>query len=285
MIDLRRWDLIWVDKGMFISNQSFQLISESGNRNIFFTPDTLFWQNSSKEIHASLHLFDVVCTTKSFEVETFLRFVPRSQLLLLQQGFSAVKGEASKPFGLRTIPIGFVGKFERHRGDVVKQLLFSGVSVHVAGIGWKRFSEKLNHANLFYLGETLRGSDYQGFYENTKIGLGLLSKEFPELHTTRTFEIPYFGAVLASERTPEVVRYFDCSNALLYSSITELVTKVHALLKDNEGSAAVALKGNEMVSEGRFSWEKQIMKALERAGHDEESAMRPSQHKADDESN
>lgn len=260
----RYWELIWVDKGMFVSPESFRLIESQGKRRVFFTPDTLFWNNSSGIIHNGLKKFDVVATTKSFEVTCFSRYMEPQNLMLVKQGYSPIVTPQSENKQKRDIPIGFIGKYERHRGQVIKKILAQGLEVHVAGRGWGKFRSHHPGQNLIYHGEALFGDEYTTFYARCLIGLGLLSKKFPELHTTRTFEIPALGAALATERTRETNSFYNESEAIFYDNIDELARKLKVMLSDQENLRQVARKGRSRVLTEGVSWSDQVGLILER---------------------
>ena len=258
----RKWDVIWVDKGMFLGDRTFQILRRHARRLIYFTPDCLFFANENMFVHRNLHRFDLVCTTKSFELELFARYVEQKNICYLTQGYTQLKSVNQFQERRRWRPVGFVGKFERHRGEVVQALLDEGLEVHVAGAGWGRFRSACDNDNLVYLGEALWGNEYQQFYEDTLIGLGLLSKEFPELHTTRTFEIPYFGALLATERNQETEAFFDDDSALMYKGVNQLARGIQEFLADREKLRAMAMQGNQRVITQRLSWADQIETVL-----------------------
>ena len=141
-------------------------------------------------------------------------------------------------------------------------MLDQGLEVHVAGAGWGRFKSVCDNDKLVFLGEALWGEEYGQFYQETLIGLGLLSKEFPELHTTRTFEIPYFGALLATERNQETEAFFDDESALMYKGINQLAQGIQEILADREKLRAIAMQGNQRVITQRLSWADQIETVL-----------------------
>ena len=257
-----KWELIWVDKGMFLSDRTFQILRRHARRLIYFTPDCLFFANANMFVNRNLHRFDLVCTTKSFEYERFTRYVEQKKICHLTQGYTQLKSVNQFQERRRWRPVGFVGKFERHRGEVVQALLDQGLEVHVAGAGWGRFKSVCDNDKLVFLGEALWGEEYRQFYQETLIGLGLLSKEFPELHTTRTFEIPYFGALLATERNQETEVFFDEDSALMYKGVSQLVIGIQEFLADREKLRAIAMQGNQRVITQRLSWADQIETVL-----------------------
>jgi spore maturation protein CgeB len=80
----------------------------------------------------------------------------------------------------------------------------------------------------------------------------LLSKRFPELHTTRTFEIPACGALLATERTAETTRFFNGDEALFFDDYDDLGRRLAAVLGRFEEIEAIAGRGHRRVlADGR----------------------------------
>jgi spore maturation protein CgeB len=95
------------------------------------------------------------------------------------------------------------------------------------------------------------GETYSHLISNSKFGLGLLSKRFPELHTTRTFEIPACGTALLTERNEEIEELFNNDEVIYFDSKEELAKRIkfyinHSdILKDitNKGHLRVAGSG------------------------------------------
>lgn len=82
----------------------------------------------------------------------------------------------------------------------------------------------------------------------------LLSKRFPELHTTRTFEIPACGGILTTEATPETRSFFAESEALFFDDHADLVEQLSRLFADasTEKLTEMAVAGAARVeSDGR----------------------------------
>jgi hypothetical protein len=133
--------------------------------------------------------------------------------------------------------------------------LEAGVPVRLAGRGWERVvREAAGSPLLSFEGEGLFGDAYAELLSSCWVGLGLLSKRFPELHTTRTFEIPACGAVLATERTVDTERFFAPGEALFVRSYRELVVKVKALFAtatDEELGAMAAAGRARVLADGR----------------------------------
>jgi spore maturation protein CgeB len=101
---------------------------------------------------------------------------------------------------------------------------------------------------LSYAGESVFGADYARLLSKSWIGLGLLSKRFPEVHTTRTFEIPACGTILATERNIETQAYFGDDEALFFADHEDLAQKIVTMFdKGIEAVSAVAHAGRDRV--------------------------------------
>src|SRR5690606_33570838 len=88
----------------------------------------------------------------------------------------------------------------------------------------------------------------------SKFGLGLYSKRFPELHTTRTFEIPACGTALLTERNSEINSFFSKENAILYSDIPEMIDKIKYFLAHPESLERVTLNGYNRVHKDGYDY-------------------------------
>ena len=97
--------------------------------------------------------------------------------------------------------------------------------------------------NLKFLGEGLFNDAYAKAISSAHLSLGLVSKRFPELHTTRTFEIPACGSVLVTERNTETSQFFNEDEVLFFSNEAEMVDKISKLLLDDEALQQISQKG------------------------------------------
>ncbi len=129
-------------------------------------------------------------------------------------------------------------------------LIDRGIQVRLAGAGWESFVRRFSSNPLFrYDGVSLFGDEYAQLYSECWVGLGLLSKRFPELHTTRTFEIPACGAVLATERNSETTKFFSPGEALFFNEAADLAERLrHEFQQPDEASLErIATSGRERV--------------------------------------
>lgn len=256
-----RYDIIWIDKGFFLKTSLIDALRCHSERLVFFTPDCFFHKNQVPAIRKQLHQFDIVVTTKSFEVKEFQKYVCPSKLELITQGYSKVDQLVFQE--KRLYDVLFIGKHEAHREKVIKHLANAGIRIAVGGAGWHNKKQTLNGHYVTFLGDDFRGSQYQELISKSKVCLGLLSKDFPELHTTRTFEIPYFGSVLATERNNETLEYFEEHQALFYNTLEELTKHINIILQDGRW-LEIARAGQQRVLNSSYSWEEQMVQVCKR---------------------
>jgi spore maturation protein CgeB len=242
-------DLAWVDKAIFLEPATMKLIRQSSRRLVHFTPDTAFHANRSRNLERSIRLFDVLVTTKSFETERYRQLVTRDTVLLTTQGYDPEVHYPRSSDGSRRNEVVFVGLAEPDRERCVAKLLEREISVRVAGYGWQDFVKRWQQAPHFkFVGESVFGSEYAAALSEAWIGLGLLSKRFPELHTTRTFEIPACGTILATESNSETRRFFENDEAIFFNGFDDLADKIQDTFTSGADSiAGLAHRGQSRV--------------------------------------
>jgi spore maturation protein CgeB len=159
----------------------------------------------------------------------------------------------------------FIGTWMPERGPFLQELLDAGVPLAIYGNSWQKAPEwpALQSA---WQGPAIYGDDYIKALQLAKVSLGLLSKGNRDLHTTRTFEIPYAGGLLCAERTSEHLQlYQEDLEAVYWSDVTECIEKCQKLLHDDKMRTDIAEKGRiRCLRNGIFN-EKVQKKILEAA--------------------
>jgi len=147
----------------------------------------------------------------------------------------------------------FIGLQEKYREHVIQELLDNDIQVKLGGIGWIPFVKRNSeNPRLTYLGERIFGNTYAQAISGSVAGLGLLSKKFPEKHTTRTFEIPACGTVLVTERNEELKRYFSADEALFFDHPSEIPALVRKLINEPGLMEQIQNNGARRVRSGGF---------------------------------
>jgi spore maturation protein CgeB len=245
------YDLVWIDKGVFIDAHVLDGIK--GALKVHYTPDTGIIFNRSGAFFRSIPLYDYCITTKSFEMDAYREKGAR-EVLFCTQGYDMRVHRPYVPFEKKDGVV-FVGHCESARESILAGLLESDIKVTLAGPNWERFASKYrNKGRLFYLGKGVYGEDYGRLLSGGLVGLGLLSRWFPERHTTRTLEIPACGTALATERNEDTAAIFGEGEAMFYADGKELIEKVKKAFTDRTFLQTVTEEGHARVVNGAFDY-------------------------------
>lgn len=255
------YDIIWVDKGFFFKNNVISKLKNNAGVLIHYTPDTAFTFNKSRFFNSSVLYYDYCITTKSFELADYRKWGAK-KVLYCTQGYNKNLHKPMHKFEEKS-GVSFIGLYEKHRGKVIQALIDSKIQVTFAGVGWENFVKKnKSNTSLNYLGKALFAEAYVNVISGSLIGLGLLSKKFPELHTTRTIEIPACGTVLATEKTTEIDEIFNDDEVIYYNSTNNLIERIQDLLNNRDVLKRIAQKGQQRIVEGAFNYESIIRSLL-----------------------
>jgi spore maturation protein CgeB len=228
-------DLVWVDKGVCLWPATVRRIRKLAACLVYYTPDTSFLHNSSRFFNRTVCLYDRVVTTKSLELGEFQRLVSPEKLVLTTQSYDQQLHFPRVSFADKRPEAVFIGLCEPAREECVASLLNAGVPVRIGGRGWESFLRRRQRdANLFFEGDAVFGDHYADVLSKASIGLGLVTRRFAELHTTRTFEIPACGTALATESSSEVSRIFGPGDAIFFRTFADLSAQCARLIKQPE---------------------------------------------------
>jgi hypothetical protein len=153
--------------------------------------------------------------------------VSKNRIFFLTQGINTTVHFPQFDFKEKELAIVFVGLYENSRAEVILKLINAGFKVYIAGIGWSKFLNLYRCDNLNFIGSNLNDFEYSKALSKCIFALGLLQKKFPELHTTRTFEIPACGTCLITERNHEIDSFFNDDECIKYTNcitLTRVVT-------------------------------------------------------------
>ena len=248
----KHYDLIWVDKAIYLTRATTQRLHSLAGKLVHFTPDPAFTFHKSHLFYQSLPLYDCAVTTKRFELPHFQRFLAADHVLYATQGFDRDIHHPMSEFRDKK-GVCFLGHYEMERDRTLQLLINNGVDVTLAGINWEKFAERNGkNPRLNYLGQGVYGEEYVKVLSSACISWGSLSKWIPELHTTRTFEIPACGTALLTERNEEISSFFNEDEAIFYSSENELLEKVRYYLAHTDELKQLTEKGHmRVIDDGR----------------------------------
>lgn len=252
------YDLIWVDKAIYITESTTKILKSKAKVMIHYTPDPAFLYHKSKHFCASINYYDCIVTTKSYEVEIYKEKMKKpSNLIYLTQGFDKSL-HYPRSLWIEKSGVIFIGRSERERKNIIESMLQNGITVKLAGPGWKSFAQSHPSKYLIYMGEGLYGDKYVEAISSSHIAIGFLSKLIPDQHTTRTFEIPACKTVLLTEYTDEINSIFTSDEVLYYSNLDTIVTIVKRALSEPNRLETMAERAYNKVIEGNYDYESQI---------------------------
>ncbi len=259
----KKYDVIWVDKGVYLNRHTTTILRNSTHKLIHYTPDPAFVFHNSVHFNKSLPFYDFAVTTKSYELDYYKSYLDSKQIILTSQGFDKNIHFPQTEFSKKRKGVVFIGHFEKDRGAIILALDHAGISVTVAGKKWGQFLKKNSELkNVNYLGEGIYGNEYSKQISNHIFGLGFLSKWIPELHTTRTFEIPACGTALITESNEETTSFFKSGDAVFYHNTKELVNKVREMMAKPKELESITLNGYNKVINGGYDYESLLKKIL-----------------------
>ena len=257
------YDLIWVDKAIFITPKVTKLLKSITAKLVHFTPDPAFTYHQSKLFYKSLPSYDYAVTTKSYELKHFYKYLSKSKVVYTTQGFDKSLHQPLVPFKNKIKGVLFIGHYEKERATVIQQLINNNIAVGLAGIKWNSFVQKnKNNKHLCYLGNGIYGAEYIKTISRYQFSWGAISKWIPELHTTRTFEIPACKTILITERNTETTSFFKEDEALFYSNPNEMIAKIKAFQEDFKSMEQLAEKGYQRVLKDGYDYENILREVL-----------------------
>lgn len=254
-------DVVWVDKGVMILPSTIRNLKNHCIKLIHYTPDPAFYFHKSNLFNKGLHYYDLLITTKSFEMDIY-RERTKGHVLFSTQGFSSELHKPIYEFCDKDIQCCFIGHFELHRAEIIQYLIDNDIQVYIAGIKWSRFvSRNRNNPNLVYGGIRILGEKYVEIISRSYIGLGFLSTWIPEKHTTRTIEIPACGTLLATPYNNEIMSIFknEYKSVLFYKDKVDLLFQIKRLFLEKWELEERTKIGMQIIKGNRYSYDDTIV--------------------------
>jgi len=245
--------IIWFDRVTWIWPETLQEIRRSTTALLLhYTPDAQLVFNRSRHFNACIPIFDAVITTKRFERDLYKRYGAR-QVIATWQSFDRDRFYPRRSNPEYATDVGLIGHYERHYARVASAARMANACVSIRGPGWSRTRARPRLLKECVKGNGLWGEEYAIALSSARIGLGVLSKWFPERHTTRSVEIPASGSMLLAERTEEHQELFrEGHEAEFFSDLEELRDKIGYYLRNEPLRAQIAARGRERCIQGGY---------------------------------
>ena len=241
---------VWMDKGSWVWPETLEELKRRfGAPLVHYANDSMLHANRSRHFRAALPLYDFLFTTKSWEIADYrrlgARFVRHVPDAVDEQRFQPRDVTPAQREKYRS-PVTFIGRCEPHYAHTLRAVAESGAELGVWGPRWLRYTRRNEWARSCVRGDGVWFDDYPVALSCAGIGLGLLSKLFPETATTRTFEIPACGTFLLAERTGDHLSlYEEGREAEYFSSTDELVDKIRFYTANPALRERIAKAGRE----------------------------------------
>lgn len=260
----KHYDLIWVDKAIYLTRKTTEVLKSHTDKLVHFTPDPAFTFHRSKLFYESMPLYDYVITTKSYEMDDFVRMTGnKEKVLYATQGFDKNLHRPMVGWEQKN-GVAFIGHYEAERVAPIEALLEVGIDVTLAGIKWEKFAKSHECVNLHYLGNGVFGEDYVKVLSSCLFAWGSVSKWIPEKHTTRTFEIPACKTALVTERNDELMGFFSDQEVIYYTDEKDMISRIVYYDQHRDELKAKIEAGYKAVTEGGYDYESIIKNLLKR---------------------
>lgn len=262
------YDIVWIDKGLFVSRKTLKFIKQKWPSTIIvgYSPDNMAKRhNQSKVFLDAFPFYDYYVTTKSYTIKKLYTMGAKSVIFV----DNAYEKSFHHPYDLTLEEkerlggkIGFIGTWELERCNSILFLARNGVPVRVWGGGkWTDYIG--SYPSLTIEGTGLFSEDYNRAISAFDISLCFLKKINEDLQTTRTMEIPACGSLLMAERTVEHERLFvEGKEAAFFSTNEELLQKCRYYLEHPEEREKVARAGLKRCETSGYSNDDMIKKVL-----------------------
>lgn len=260
---------IWFDKAVMIWPSTLRKIKKITDAVlIHYTPDPQILFHRSRHFINSIRLYDLLFTTKPFELDLYKELGAHSVHLTYQaydENRFYPREPSEQDFIKYNTDVVLIGHFEKYRADCIKAIVDSGAKVKVWGEYWERYAKLHPWARNVVMGRSVICDQYCLALSSAAICLGLLSRFIPESTTTRSFEIPACGAFMLADRTKEHLELFEeGKEAEFFSSKEELVEKVHYYLEHSQERKDIAVAGRQRCVNSGYSFQDRLKDILEK---------------------
>ena len=261
------FDVVWIEKGNMIWPWTLRDIKKQAAlaRLISCSEDDMYATHGhSLWYRTGLHYYDLVFTTKTYNLAELILFGARKTRLFLD----SYNEKVHKPMNLTeaererfSSDVSAIGAFEAERAESLIYLASHGIRVNVWGNDW---SDMVNrHPNLVIKNEFLFGDDYSKAICATKINLNFLRKINRDEVTSRSVELAACGGFMLGERTRRHLEFFEEGvEAEFFGSNEELLKKVRHYLEKSEEREKIARAGRERCVKSGYSMRAQLDQML-----------------------
>jgi spore maturation protein CgeB len=258
------FDFLCVEKGVWIFPETVRALRQRATKHmaVHWTPDAQLVDNRSRHFISSIPEYDVLVTTKPFEIEGYKTKGAKDVVLLLQ-GYGERFARIGRSVAATDRDVVFIGHCQSHYRRCIQALVSANVPTQVWGPRWDRWAKLQPKLRAAIQGQGLWGDSYPEMLKRSKIALGLLGKHIPETTTTRSFEIPATGTFMLAERTEDHMNLFEENKeAVFFATDEELRDKARYYLSNDTQREEIARAGRQRSEIGGYHITEQMRKLM-----------------------
>src|SRR6266446_2248616 len=155
-----RFDVVWIDKGVWIYPETVTILRARSARRtaVHYTPDAQIFYNRSRYFLKSIPIYDLLVTTKPFEMESY-RMHHANNLLLVLQGYGrqfTPRVPSKSDLSCFSSNVSFIGHCESHYVARMK-IIHRETHIQIWGPRWPRYARFHPWARPFVRGEGIWG--------------------------------------------------------------------------------------------------------------------------------
>ena len=157
--------------------------------------------------------------------------------------------------------LAFVGTWEAERASMLAQL--KEFDLRIWGNNWHKAGKELGLGGAIQ-NRAVYCEEMSRVVNASKINLAFLRKANRDRHTSRTFEIPACGGFQLSERTDEVLSFFEEGKEIeCFDTVDELKDKARYYLAHEAQRQCIALAGMARSQRSGYSYTDRLQTILE----------------------
>jgi spore maturation protein CgeB len=271
--------LVFFVKAYHVTPETLDRVRRIAPCYVYMNDDMFNPANQTPTFYDNLPLFDVILTTKSYNVREFHQAgAPRA--VYIANAYDPRIHYPCQPSPAERAEMGgdvaFIGTFRPTRADDLNRIVaLDDLKLNIWGGGWNKMTRIDNfhrwrrwrtlrpavHARELWCGEMGKA------IQSNKITLGLLYRENRDLQTSRSFEIPACGGFMLAERTEEHRMYFEEDReAAYFGSFDELRDKLRFYAAHEDAREKIALAGYRRCLESPYRYIDRARFALDLSG-------------------
>ena len=272
-------ELIFFVKAYHVEPGTLETVRRTAPSFVYMNDDMFNPANQTPTFYSNLPNFDLILTTKSYNVRELHRAGAR-RAVYVANAYDPRIHYPCRPSESERESMGgdvaFIGTFRPSRADFLNRIVrLREFRLNVWGGGWGTMG-RIDYLHRRMQWRSLRESvhplelwcgEMGKAIQANRITLGLLYHENRDLQTSRSFEIPACGGFMLAERTEEHRMYFEeDKEAAYFSTFEELRDKLRFYVAHDAARERIAAAGYRRSLESPYRYLDRARFALQQLG-------------------